>query len=175
MAENEIDPQWQPVLQKSQLLDQLYQDPKTRDETLRLIKAKFPDVRIPEIEVQDRFSAAEKRLEEREAKREEKWQEREAKASRSEAIAAMEAKGVTRTEVEEVEKLMVDAKIGDPAVAAEVFVTRRAAAAPRGAPQSFTFDMPNQKELFGTPSQRKNWARREASRVLDEVRQGGRV
>jgi len=174
MAEPEIDPQWQPVLQKSKLLDELYQDPKTRDETLRLIKAKYPDVRIPEIEVQDRVSQIEDKWEKRYEAREKVWQEREAKQSRAEAIEAMTAKGVAPAEVEAVEKLMVEGKIGDPAVAAEVFVTRRAAAAPRGAPQSFTFDMPNQKELFGTPSQRKNWARREAARVLDEVRQGGR-
>lgn len=175
MAENEIDPALQPVYQKSQLLDELYKDPKTRDATLRLIKDKYPDVRIPEIEVQDRVAKIEDKWEKRYEEREKVWQDREAKASRAEAITAMKAQGVDDAEVEKVEALMAEAKIGDPAVAAEVFVTRRAAAAPRGAPQSFTFDMPNQKELFGTPSQRKNWARREAARVLDEVRQGGRV
>lgn len=175
MAENEIDPQWQPVLQKSKLLDELYQDPKTRDATLRLIKDKYPDVRIPEIEVADRVSKIEDKWEKRYEEREKVWQDREAKATRAEAVEAMRAQGVSPAEVAEVEKLMAEGKIGDPSIAAEVFVTRRAAAAPRGAPQSFTFDMPNQKELFGTPSQRKNWARREAAKVLDEVRQGGRV
>lgn len=172
MAENDAPQVPVEVLQKSQLLDALYQDPKTRDETLKLIKTKYPEVRIPEIEVADRFGAIEKRLEEREAEREKKWAEREAQQTRAKAIEAMRAKGVPDAEVPEVEKLMSEGQIGDPATAAELYVTRRAAATPRSAP-SFTFDLPDQKELFGTASQRKNWARKEAARALAELR-GGR-
>lgn len=163
-----IDPS---VFQKSKLMDELYQDPKTRDEVLGIIKKKYPEVRIPELEVQDRVEKIEQKWEKRYEEREKTWQEREAKIARQEAIDAMKAKGVGDAEVEEVEKLMVEAKIGDPATAAEVFVTRRAAAAPRTRPD-FTFDLPDQKELFGSPSQRKNWARKMAAQTLVDVRSG---
>ena len=164
----QIDPS---VFQKSKLMDELYQDPKTRDQVLGIIKTKYPEVRIPELEVQDRVEKLEQRWEKRYEEREKTWQEREAKIARQEAIDAMKAKGVGDAEVEEVEKLMVEAKIGDPATAAEVFVTRRAAAAPRTRPD-FTFDLPDQKELFGSPSQRKNWARKMAAQTLVDVRSG---
>jgi hypothetical protein len=81
----------------------------------------------------------------------------------------MRGRGIAEADVPEVEKLMTEAKIGDPAVAAELYATRKAAAAPRSAP-SFTFDLPDQKELFGTASQRKNWARKQAAAVLAEMR-----
>ncbi len=164
----QIDPS---VFQKSKLMDELYQDPKTRDQVLGIIKTKYPDVRIPELEVQDRVEKIEQKWEKRYEEREKTWQDREAKAARLEAIEQMKAKGVQETEVEEVEKLMVEAKIGDPATAAEVFVTRRAAAAPRTRPD-FTFDLPDQKALFGSPSQRKNWARKMAAQTLQDVRAG---
>jgi len=171
MADDQVQQVDPSVFQKSKLMDELYQDPKTRDQVLGIIKTKYPDVRIPELEVQDRVEKIEQKWEKRYEEREKTWQEREAKAARLEAIEAMKAKGVQETEVEEVEKLMVEAKIGDPATAAEVFVTRRAAAAPRTRPD-FTFDLPDQKELFGSPSQRKNWARKMAAQTLVDVRSG---
>lgn len=167
-----IDPALVPHLQKSRVLDELWNDPKTHDAAVDLLRTKYPDLRHPELDAKDREKAMADRLDKRFEEREKLWAEREIKLKREESLAKMTAKGVGAEEVEAVEKLMAEAQIGDPEAAAELYVTRRAAAAPRSAP-SFTFDMPDQKELFGSPGQRKNWARKMAAQTLHELR-GGR-
>ena len=74
MADEQVQQVDPSVFQKSKLMDELYQDPKTRDQVLGIIKTKYPDVRIPELEVQDRVEKIEQKWEKRYEEREKTWQ-----------------------------------------------------------------------------------------------------
>ena len=102
------------------LMKQLAENPETRKDALRLTKKLRPDLPMPELEIEDftekKVSQANQRVEELEAKLREKEIREELKDKRD----ALLKKGLidSESDIEEVEKVMLENKIADHETAA---------------------------------------------------------
>ena len=156
--------------QMALLMRELSDNPETRKEILRLTKKVKPDLVIPELEIEQStnsaVSAANKRVEDLEAKMREK-----------EAIADLEArrmklikKGLIQdeSEIEQVEKIMLDKGITNHESAAEYWQWMKQSAVPT--PTGYN---PSAVAKFDLGKYYKNpvmAARDEASKALNELR-----
>src|SRR5882724_4996637 len=160
---------------KSQLMEALYNDPKTRPEFLKLVKQYAPNVRIPEIDTAESVVAAVKPFTEEIGKirgelRQEKA-DREQERERHRVLGRADL-GLTAADVPEVEKAMKERGIQSFETAAEFHALSQRAAAPRSAPTSFfTLGNPQDgmdlKKLFADPI---HYTRERAHKVWDETR-----
>jgi hypothetical protein len=116
----------------AQLARTLAENPETRKDFLRLTKKAKPDLPIPELEIEEvtrtAVSAAEKRVQDLEAK----IKERDAMEDLQRRRNALMKKGLIQSEsdVEEVEKVMLEKGITNHEAAAEYWQWMRQAAAP---------------------------------------------
>jgi hypothetical protein len=152
------------------LMKQLAENPETRKDALRLTKKLRPDLPMPELEIEDytekKVSQAQKRVEDLEAKLREKEIREELKDKR----AALIKKGLidNESEIEEVEKVMLENKIADHETAAQYWQWMKQAAAPT--PTGYN---PNPVAKFDLGKYYKNpqqAARDEAAKALSELR-----
>ena len=156
------------ILAKGKLLDALHDDPQYRGQLLGLVKQKFPQARIPEIDtpltIEKEIAAPiRKDVEEIKAQLTQDRLERQADAERR----AMVGRGVIEeADIPEVEKLMADKGIGKFETAAEHFAMGKKIQPPRPTPTPF--QTPNFKEFFKDPV---GTARKEAYKVISELPQ----
>jgi hypothetical protein len=152
------------------LMKQLAENPETRKDALRLTKKLRPDLPMPELEIEDytekKVSQAQKRVEDLEAKLREKEIREELKDKRD----ALIKKGLidNESEIEEVEKVMLENKIADHETAAQYWQWMKQAAAPT--PTGYN---PNPVAKFDLGKYYKNpqqAARDEAAKALSELR-----
>jgi len=152
------------------LMKQLAENPETRKDALRLTKKLRPDLPMPELEIEDytekKVSQAQKRVEDLEAKLREKEIREELKEKRD----ALIKKGLidNESEIEEVEKVMLENKIADHETAAQYWQWMKQAAAPT--PTGYN---PNPVAKFDLGKYYKNpqqAARDEAAKALSDLR-----
>jgi hypothetical protein len=148
----------------------LSNNPKTRKSLLRLTKEVRPDLVTPELEIEDytekKVSQANQRVEDLEAK----LREKELKENLKEKRDALLKKGLidNESDIEEVEKVMLENKIADHETAAQYWQWMKQAAAPT--PTGYN---PNPVAKFDLGKYYKNpqqAARDEASKALSELR-----
>lgn len=163
----------------AQLMDELVNDPATREEMLRLVKKHRPNLVIPEIDASDAVMGQVKATREELEKMREQLQRKELEAHLSaERRRVKEHYKLSDAELLEVEKLMVapEAPIPNYDAAARVFDASRQSAAPTPASLgSHTMDMPPMetwKGGVGDTSKLNQIALKEAYRALDEVKSG---
>jgi len=156
------------------LAKEMSDNPATRKEMLRLTKKLRPNLNIPELEIEDyadkRTTKAEERVNELEAKLREKDALEELKSRRDRLIK----KGLVQdeSEIDEVEKIMLEKKISDHETAAEYFQWMKQAAAPT--PSGYN---PSPLKGFNLSEYWKNptmGARNEAAKALSELRKNNR-
>lgn len=152
------------------LMKQLAENPETRKDALRLTKKLRPDLPMPELEIEDytekKVSQAQKRVEDLEAKLREKEIREELKDKRD----ALIKKGLidNESDIEEVEKVMLENKIADHETAAQYWQWMKQAAAPT--PTGYN---PNPVAKFDLGKYYKNpqqAARDEAAKALSDLR-----
>jgi hypothetical protein len=152
------------------LMKQLAENPETRKDALRLTKKLRPDLPMPELEIEDytekKVSQAQKRVEDLEAKLREKEIREELKEKRD----ALIKKGLidNESDIEEVEKVMLENKIADHETAAQYWQWMKQAAAPT--PTGYN---PNPVAKFDLGKYYKNpqqAARDEAAKALSDLR-----
>lgn len=155
------------------LARQLAENPATRKEFLRLTKKAKPDIPIPELEIEDSMyqhaQASNARVEQLEAK----LREKEALDELSRRRNALLKKGKVsdESEIEQIEKIMLEKGITDHETAADYHKWMREQAAPT--PTSFTRNVMDTTARSTLSSFWKNpqvAARDEASKALMELR-----
>jgi hypothetical protein len=156
------------------LAKEMSDNPATRKEMLRLTKKLRPNMNIPELEVEDftekRTAKAEERVEQLEAK----LRERDALEELNKRRDRLIKKGLIQneSEIDEVEKIMLEKKISDHETAAEYFQWMKQAAEPT--PSGYN-PSPlkgfNLKEYWKNPTM---GARNEAAAALKDIRNLGR-
>ena len=154
----------------SNLMRQLANDPSTRKEALRLTKKLRPDLPIPELEIEDRTNSLLNRAEQRVASLEAKLQERDAVGELEKRRTNLIKRGLAQNEsdVQEIEKLMLEKKIHDHETAAEYHQYMKQAAVPT--PSGYN---PNPMKKFDLSAFQKNpvnAAREMAAQALSEIR-----
>lgn len=99
--------------------ESMLQDPKVRGNFLGIMREKFPDVPIPEVDIPNQFKsvveAQEKRIQEMEEK--ERKREIEARVEKGRA-EALKVAGISPSDIEEIEKTMTEKGIADHVTAA---------------------------------------------------------
>lgn len=156
------------------LMKQLAENPETRKDALRLTKKLRPDLPMPELEIEDytekKVAQANKRVEDLEAKLREKDAMEELNKKRD----ALMKKGLidNESDIEEVEKVMLENKIADHETAAQYWQWMKQAAVPT--PTGYN---PNPVAKFDLGKYYKNptmAARDEAAKALSDLRKNSR-
>lgn len=152
------------------LLKEMSENPETRKDVLRLTKKLRPDLPVPELEIEDytekRVSQANARVEELERR----LAEKEARESLNKRRETLLKKGLIENEsdIDEVEKVMLENKIADHETAAQYWQWMKQAAVPT--PTGYN---PNPVAKFDLGKYYKNptsAARDEAAKALSELR-----
>lgn len=146
----------------------LSDDPKTRPYFLNMMKARNPDLSIPEVDIPLQIDAAIspklKKLEELEKKD----QEREMRDMiRERRQKLMTTKGLKEEQVAEVEKLMVEKGISNHETAADFYLSQQNAATPT--PSSFSHPSMPKPDLKAMGGNINAWARNEATSALSDI------
>ena len=161
--------------QVADFVESIYQDPKLNREAKALIKKKYPQLQIPDYDLEQRvtntFAQEKKKRDDEEAAKkqkadEEKWAEQRKKAR--------ETYGFTEEGFKKVEDLMIEKNIPDYDVAASYVAAREPKAS--DAEYGNTWDF-SKKEIFKEISNDpEDWARRELLKAarIDEQRLKGR-
>jgi len=106
-------------------VESIYNDPKLNKEAKTLIKKKYPQLPIPDYDMEkkidDRFAARDKQIQDRQNARKQKEQEEKWKADRE---RVQQQYGFTDDAMERMEKTMVDKQIGDYDAAAMYFAAK---------------------------------------------------
>ena len=158
--------------QKALALFQFVQgNPDVARDLRKKAREKNPSMPVPDSDVlEDRFNAEIERLNKELAKRDEESRDQLQAQRRAEAHAMCREAGF---EPDDVEKAMIDNKIGDYKVAIRFLRQERELAPPT--PESVTpMQMPNVKDLYANKNQ---WAKNEAFAAINELkakRMGGR-
>ena len=149
---------------EAQLLEALYHDPRTRGPLLQMIKHKSPGTPIPELDAPAQIHAALapklKEIDElkTELRKDKAQKEFEQERSRAREIVGEEA-------LPAVEKLMQDKMIGDWETAARHYrMTQETASPGRRGPTPVT-----RPAYEGLLKDRRNWARQEAYKAVEEI------
>jgi hypothetical protein len=160
--------------QMALLMRELSDNPETRKEILRLTKKVKPGLVIPELDIEDHthnaVSAANKRVEDLEAK----MREKEAVEDLNKRRMSLIKKGLIQdeSEIEQVEKIMLDKGITNHESAAEYWDWMKQSAVPT--PTGYN---PSAVAKFDLGKYYKNpvmAARDEASKALNELRRNPR-
>ncbi len=151
------------ALQKSGMMDKLYEDKKTRGPFLELLKTIRPDLSIPEVDAPKavKEAIAPELDEVRRTNQELKGMVAKERVMRKHNINEDELTSILENEVKKdgVQNL-------DTAMELRRY---RAASAPRNT-QATPIQLPDAKELFANP---REWARNEAYKVIAGFRSGG--
>jgi hypothetical protein len=160
--------------QMAALMRELSDNPSTRKEILRLTKKVKPDLVIPELDIEDKTTSYIEKLENRLAERDAKDREQEAMRDLESRRARLMKKGLVQdeSEVEEVEKVMLEKGITNHEAAAEYWQWMKQSAAPT--PSGYN---PSAVSKFDLGKYYKNpvgAAREEAAKALQELRKSPR-
>ena len=156
--------------QMAALMRELSDNPQTRKDVLRLTKKIKPDLVIPELEIEDKTTSYIEKLENRLAQRDAKDREQEAMRDLEDRRNKLMKKGLIKdeSEIEEVEKVMLEKGITNHEAAAEYWNWMKQSAAPT--PSGYNpsaigkFDL---KPFHKNPIQA---ARETAAQALNELR-----
>ena len=156
------------------LARRLSESPETRADFLRLTKKVRPDVSMPELDIEDRTNSMLQRSEARVASLEAKLHERDAIEKLEKRRSDLVQNGFVnnRSEVQEVEKIMIEKGITNHEAAAEYHKWMKQAAVPT--PTGYN---PNPMKQFDLSAFRKNpvqAAREVASQAMQEFRRPAR-
>jgi chromosome segregation ATPase len=153
------------------LAQTLAENPQTRKEFLRLTKQVKPDLPIPELEIEEKVSQSLTASEQRVQQLEAKLAERDALEKLKERRQSLKEKGLIEndSDIDEVEKLMVEKKIADHETAAQYHQWMKQAAAPT--PTGYNPQVINKFDLNAYWKNPANAARSEAAKALNELRQ----
>lgn len=146
-----------------QTMHRLLSNPELRKTTLGLLKKADPSVSLPEVELDERFEALQTAANDKIASLEEKLAQKELAEQRNKQLASLRERGLDPAEVE---KVMVDKRIGDYETAARFMQMERQTATPT--PASITpISLPDDaKAIMKNPRQ---WAVGEASKAISEL------
>jgi hypothetical protein len=122
------DDEWNYLQSRRQVADfveSIYNDPQLGPEAKRLIKKKYPNLQIPDYDIEEkvekRLSAADKKRQDEEDK---KRKDEEDARFKSERDRTKKDYGFTDEAMERLEKLMVERNIGDYEVAASYLASK---------------------------------------------------
>lgn len=146
-----------------QTMHRLLSNPDLRKSTLGLLKKADPSVSLPEVELDERFEALRNAQEEKISSLENQLKQKDLAEQRNKQFAALRERGLDPTEVE---KVMIDKRIGDYDTAARFMQMERQTATPT--PASITpISLPDDaKNIMRNPRQ---WATNEASKAISEL------
>lgn len=153
---------------------ELANDPATRENYLRLVKHKYPNQPIPEIDLQAQMRKFAEEPIKKLADMEKKLLEAEVKGRITEKRAELAEQGYSKQDIEAIEKLMTEKSIPSHATAAEHFKMARTLATPTPSSLSNTgvntlpIDRKAVKEAGGI----RNWARSEAHKAAEDLKTG---
>jgi len=149
-------------------LKSLTDNPKTRKQTLALMKPSDPTLNIPEIDIPMQLNQLLQQNEARMAKMEAARNEDRVRADILDRRNEIVKKGlVSEDEVKEVEKLMLEKGISSHETAAEFYASQKKSATPT--PGTFgqpLFAKPDLKAMNGDINQ---WARSEAGKAMADI------
>ena len=144
----------------------------TRQEFLKLTKTANPELNIPEVDIpfkmQGMMEAEAKKREELENKIREGEIRQQVKDRRE---AMIKTKGLSESQVQEVEKMMVDKGIMNHDTAADFYLSQQQSAPPT--PSQFTGSQQVPKvDLKNFGGNIAQWARSEANTMIGDIRSG---
>jgi hypothetical protein len=156
------------------LAKEMSDNPATRKEMLRLTKKLRPNLNIPELEIEEYADKRTTKAEERVELLEAKLRERDALEELQNRRDRLIKKGLIQneSEIDEVEKIMLEKKISDHETAAEYFNWMKQAAEPT--PSGYN---PSPLKGFNLSEYWKNptmGARNEAAKALQELRRSSK-
>jgi len=156
--------------QMAALMRELSDNPATRKDVLRLTKKIKPDLVIPELEIEDKTTSYIEKLEGRLAERDAKDREQEALRDLESRRMKLMKKGLIKdeSEIEEVEKVMLEKGITNHEAAAEYWQWMKQSAAPT--PSGYNPSAVKQFDLSKYYKNPVGAAREEAAKALNELR-----
>jgi hypothetical protein len=169
----------QQAMPSHQLLQQLANNPETREQTLRLVKKLNPALQIPEIDARDQVETKIEALKQQLLERDAKDRENQARASiEAERVRLKDQYRFTDADIGEVEKLMMDEHEPIPSysAAAKVYNASRQAGVPsssNAAPP--VWELPGKDTWgagIGNRAQLDKIAMTEAYRALNDIKSG---
>lgn len=167
-----LDPALVEVLGKARVLDELYENPKTKMELFKLLKQNNPKIRVPEIDApNETLEAIKPALTEIKQTRDELEKERVALQVERARENLKRKHNLTDEELADTGKYMQEKGITNVDTALEHKRLAAKVAAPRSAPNGGTIQLPNMTEIFADP---KGWALNEAHKTIDEIEQNRR-
>ncbi len=155
----------------------LVSNPATREATLRATKTVNPSLSIPEVELKDmaraEFGKRDKVIEDLQADIRKRDAEQRVKDSRT----SLRDKGYAQTDVEAIEKLMIDKQIPNYDTAADYYTNMKKVAEPtpntvQTRPSTFSMPQDPMGAMKGGKQGLARWARNEGTTALDEIRSG---
>lgn len=150
----------------------LANDPKTRKDFLKLVKAKHPEQVIPELDNETAMLAYAKPLVDKLTAMEKRELERSVNDKISARRAELREQGYTADDVKAIEEMMVKESIPSHATAANYYKLQKQAAQPTPSMANLTTKLPVDKKTIKEAGGVKNWARNEAQKAFDDLRSG---
>ena len=143
----------------------LADNPATRRQFLSMVKQASPDTPIPEIDMENRIYQNVKPFVDKITILESQLADRDFKETVKVNREKLNAHGLG-DKVSEIEKMMVDNKIGDYDTAAKFYKSTQEASTPTPASFSSPMSMPNMKEMGGDINA---WARQAAHEAVNDI------
>ena len=156
------------------LAKQLSENPDTRKDFLRQVKKMKPDMPIPELEIEDYTRHAVERANDRVAQLEARLREKDALDELNKRRSRLKSKGLidNDSDIEEVEKVMLEKGITNHEAAAEYWRWMQQSAAPT--PSGYNPSAINKFDLSKYWKNPVAGARDEAAKALNELRKNPR-
>jgi hypothetical protein len=154
---------------------ELSENPKTRRRFLQLTKEARPETPVPELELDERISAATKSADDRVAALEARLAEKDMRSELERRRQALKENGVARTDddIEAIEKIMLEKNIANHETAADYWRLQRESAPPT--PPNYDRNFIDStardalKKYWKNPNQA---AREDAAQALKDLRSG---
>ena len=156
------------------LAKQLSENPDTRKDFLRQVKKMKPDMPIPELEIEDYTRHAVEKANDRVAQLEARLREKDALDELNKRRSRLKSKGLidNDSDIEEVEKVMLEKGITNHEAAAEYWRWMQQSAAPT--PSGYNPSAINKFDLSKYWKNPVAGARDEAAKALNELRKNPR-
>ena len=156
------------------LAKQLSENPDTRKDFLRQVKKMKPDMPIPELEIEDYTRHAVEKANDRVAQLEARLREKDALDELNKRRSKLKSKGLidNDSDIEEVEKVMLEKGITNHEAAAEYWRWMQQSAAPT--PSGYNPSAINKFDLSKYWKNPVAGARDEAAKALNELRKNPR-
>lgn len=160
--------------QLSSLARDLANDPKTRKDFLRLIKAKHPDRVIPELDTEEQMRKFAEPYIKEQADLKKKLLERDVRDRIEAERSTLRDAGYSKDDIAAIEKLMTEKHIPSHATAAEHYKMSKTLSTPTPSTltRAGTNKLPVDKKALKESGGIKNWARDEAHKAADDIKSG---